>query len=1730
MSQSYGPTKVDKLGSLQGVNHRNVKQSRLKTGPPRAGGYYSHLEFQDSNLSPGLALLPANPAGEANATRYSWLQKSDMEFLPLRACPDFSMVSERTGAPPAEGTTLESDEASLSQHPLAQETLVSAIVSSGCCSPSQLILTSEDNAPEEKEKVNAVDGSQLETFSPSEHSSIDAHSVMRECPPGEAAEVSHITSGSRSTQPDTASELLYRELLSQSERGSSHIPRSTPQEPEPVTSYGPETSDSGTNVTRPDQESAPISANIEPGLWCSGNQMGMEESFLGFVPQSQSTPGALKVPSKSSVKPKSGRLSVIRSSDETCGSMSPQPAFTESQADQRQDQTTSARVQSLPSLNYKQKVDAWRESQSSLFDTLSLQGFSGISPKKKAYDAVSGSLNRILSERAKGLPPPPVTENSSVDPSKGKWMGGNKENTAAQPSASPCLSTVVMTDQKDEEAACQHQSSPPVNMSHFSDVSLDSDLLTNSQRSNNSSEMKLGASLGAASSVVSLEVDNYAPYWSSKPTTPPKPAELNIEDRIPLYLHNLGINQSPSTILSAFVPRGPIREPEFSPTDLSTIKDSIGWTPTKSVRPSEAGSPSKREHSPSSCDTLQQAYCPHPDQDGATTPQASQNHTLDSPSPASRSIEQSQEEPQRSESSGPRARTSLFGVKSPSEKPGEGSVLQERVTSSAKLTNSPSGARITPSRISQPSRRAEPEGCSAAPPDSTAPPPPLTVTPSPTMDPQEPTSLAADPEDMPEGEQPSPGDPGLRNFSPPIPEDQDQTVLSDGSSQSSLTVRVAKLLQNDSPAGSVTDQDDHKHRRRFLLKLSGGQFESLQLDKEDRQRIEEIKAEMLLNHFVTSESSTDTDSTTASSVAAMAAQHLSDLTRAWTPVLPEPQRVDLVARVQEIATREGVCLARTNVQAHTSINISARKRPASPPLPEPLLLAELSTGSADHHASNKKSTINEEESESTVSEPSSRPPSNISNQRWDAARCQSEDPPPPSEAQDGEEGNSRGEGSSLQDISVSRHGTEDTTIPFSLEPPVQPGYISHVHLTISPKTVAPIPLNTSHLSAEPTHNKFVPLKRSSPVVSSTDEGVGLSSPPEWNENRGPIGCGPEASETSVPLKPPSEPPQAATTSAKPHQSFTAPHSNMTSRSFTPEMPVRDGCASHAAPPVLRPYKPRAAEELFYMPQVEAANVSSSSTTMESSHTGSDDAIPPPFSSEVLGHEDPGLDRGVTIKHEEGIYSKRQHTSTLRTQEAHRGGAVTGNKRSSQVSLTQRETSKMDPVQVGPGGTQNMDLYPQSSGGRVDQSRPVTTDREAWLLEQLQRLSDFILDTRGANEQPVMASYDTEAPKVVGGRGRRQGGKDRETERSIVNTSKSPPPPRQVWTFHPEELGHAPFTSASYPQSRRLCPADRDESTTSTSVSTSTVDTARLIRVFGVHRVQPVKRGSGLQKLYGSISKQRDEWEGCSFYSQTETTVTQESNVTAESSSTSSYVRTSKMAANMVSRGVQAGDLEIVCNATRLHTRDVGTMFPSPGRPQRSPLSAHKQKKSRVLPKPKSVSWFIPVDDLSAEARKENRPEEAVPGPSTVWYDAYRRSELWREPLRPRQEHQQPAFTPPGLKTTTVSSLQEALATRRPDFICRSRQRLHILMLHAEERKVTGQPGGATVLMRAVPWKEMMQRTRRMYDSLPEVQRKRAAERRKAQSQTNRLNVQLYNKGITKRLLENRRAALHANYW
>lgn len=144
--------------------------------------------------------------------------------------------------------------------------------------------------------------------------------------------------------------------------------------------------------------------------------------------------------------------------------------------------------------------------------------------------------------------------------------------------------------------------------------------------------------------------------------------------------------------------------------------------------------------------------------------------------------------PRSAETSGPRARSSLFAVQSASglEKPEDGPAGLGSASSSAKL--------VVRNRDTDWLRRAEPEGC------STAPQSPLAVGPPPTPDDRDPAADEAASPPPPAGLGPLPEDP------------EDQASMSDASGQSSLTVRVAKLLRDGLPAASVSDREDPKHK------------------------------------------------------------------------------------------------------------------------------------------------------------------------------------------------------------------------------------------------------------------------------------------------------------------------------------------------------------------------------------------------------------------------------------------------------------------------------------------------------------------------------------------------------------------------------------------------------------------------------------------------------------------------------------------------------------------------------------------------------------------------------------------------------------------------------------------------------------------------------------------------------------------------------------------------------
>ncbi|TDG99189.1 hypothetical protein EPR50_G00208680 [Perca flavescens] len=2237
--QSVGHASRNQLEAQS--SSQDQRQPRLEThGWELQQGRSFQQEFQDSNLSPALSLLPVN------FTEYSLFQQSDNEFALLRAYPDLSMASERFHVPPQDRTTQASERGSLSQHPLAQATIMSEEEVSSCCSLSQHSLSlineggreetvhspviattdrqgvssGDDTGSREKDLETLTDppdkpvgeadedeafflsknipaqhlldllqkdigmaSSSSSAFSsasktsvkaaasfPGESKStqvckpgIDQSMVRREGPPGEvspsqqhtqqanrdlypdqsqtlSSEVCNITTGSRSTKPDDSSEVLHRELLSEVERRSNREAESKNQQrksPTPpgqsLTPYPTGMPEGKPSVTRTNlgglQLTGPFSAGVERGhreqeLWFSGNQTGIDGSYLGFLPQSQSTPGFFKAPPKSSVKPKLGQLSDIESHKESSYQSNtgifPQPAVPAADvhrpdtANRSQEAATSAKVQSLPSLNYMQKVDAWRANQSSgktsLFDSLALQGFSGISPKKKAYDAVSDSLNHILSQQAERLQQPVVssaadqdfTQSSSTAPSgsstrRGEAVGGtpiDKDNTgsATRPSASTfgrsqshsSLSTIVRSVQKDQQKKrpgekgnsqtrddVHHQPnapvqpSPRVSLSQFSDVSLDHDLTLLSSQDSYNSGIKLGASIGA-SSVVSLEVDNYAPYWTSKQSTPPplpKPRELNIEERIPLYLHNLGIDQSPSTILTPFVPRGPIREPEFSPTDLCTIKGSIG-TPTKSTQPSEGDSPHKGQFSRSSIlsvdssisiplsldslgpgatvpertrrafpssdtEVIQNKRRPTPSSlpEKDTSPSTQQQHMdrcltssqhtiqlvdrfgsdpslatrarcgerdLDSPLQTSRSLEEqcAEDSTVSSEalleirqllsqagnvlsagSSGgflaspapsslladdiflslktktsklqdssfscsnedPKTRSSLLCARSSSdsmltsEKVRESSIGRESTTSSRQHNYSSTQALVpapakgahkrpqesTASRgagsalvVSQSARRAEPEGCSAAPPNNTVPPQPPVIVPLPVSSTQMFTSTPTDIVGVAEEEKRTTLEgPVQSSSSSPVLEDTDQELMSDGSSEGSLAVRVAKLLQSESPATmvsstpSITEQEESKAREWIKLKISGQQCEPLELDKEDRKRIEEIKRELLLKYPIKSQGSTDAESSTASSIRVQTVQDASwqaalskaaNVSNNWpsqplqglrtdlsdsSAQLQKPLCPDLQAQICEIAAREGVTLPKKNLQALTSITIATRRRSTSPspstspapplsPAPGLLHLAELSTEAAELSNANGQlpHTVAEEEATrepASAFEPSSSLDTRNQNltstsapvkpKRQDAVGGQFDEPAPPSQGLGREDVNAKEDDIQLftgdDELSVQNsscsgvgHEAEQAAGSSTSESPARTGHVSHVHLTLSPKATD----RTSSTAVHPSRavavtgllrKEFPPLRHTSSAASSPDEGVGLSSPPEWYDIREPIRHQvPKRPETSTLFKTPV--PQGRMTLPS-TQSSTPCHRVVSQRTLTTETP---------AVPVLLPYKPCGSEELFYIPQTETdiSSTNPSDTTMESSHTGSDDAVPPRFSSEVLGHRDTGLDRRVTVRHSEGIYSKRLKTATFKMHEpGHRGASISADgplqtsvtqapKQFSQVSaaFTRVPLSSNQGASKRDQGTSPMQFpsYDQPKPSRVrfhvdlaydeashhldqspvpqtgeehdqekrdsgihhptseqssstldqlwkrfcdqwslEQSQP-TSDREASLLERLERLSRLINNTRG--------TYVSEL-------------QEENRARSLQGDETSQP------TDEDSRDSSVSSFSRGSSQSRHLCPADRDEPETlsTTSSSVSTVDTARLIRAFGAHRVQNLKTSLSLSKLYSTINKQKEGREQRRGRNKelpylimlSETTGTDESIVAADSASTSTYTLPShsgpsrtlaaKKSVKLVSRSIQAGDLEIVSNGTRRHTRDVGTTFPSPGeartsrqissfssnlekgRGWRSPAKSQglqKQRRSKRSPPktyPKGVSWFISADNLRSEVRKENQPEEEelLWRQSTAWFEPYSRINPRREPLRPRQVHEdRNKHDKPDLDPTTKTmssglariSLQEALEMHRPEFISESRRRVKRMALQAQERKLQAnfcrerdelfswlggprRPAGTALLRRAVPRKEMLLRSKQIYETLPEVHRRREEERRKAEYRSYRLNAQLYNKRITNHVLGRRTA-------
>ncbi|KAM6076224.1 centrosome-associated protein ALMS1 isoform 3-T3 [Chlamydotis macqueenii] len=281
--------------------------------------------------------------------------------------------------------------------------------------------------------------------------------------------------------------------------------------------------------------------------------------------------------------------------------------------------------------------------------------------------------------------------------------------------------------------------------------------------------------------------------------------------------------------------------------------------------------------------------------------------------------------------------------------------------------------------------------------------------------------------------------------------------------------------------------------------------------------------------------------------------------------------------------------------------------------------------------------------------------------------------------------------------------------------------------------------------------------------------------------------------------------------------------------------------------------------------------------------------------------------------------------------------------------------------------------------------------------------------------------------------------------------------------------------------------------------------------------------------------------------------------------------TNKRRIRMLNKGIQAGDLEIVNSATKKNTRDVGVTFPTPrpSQPSQRPQEPWQcvggifgdsdgvVTDQQAAGSKAGISWFVQAGDLKSESRKENH-SSSFPGPGPSWFEPFTSTKPWREPLREKnwqeQQHSnmiQPAVPERDAENRAVRpfvklTLQEALAVHRPDFISRSGERVKRLKLVMEERRIQSVAqskqeglldppekgkgyGNANHVLtdrglpiqekkRAIPKSEMVQRSKRIYEQLPEVQKKREEEKRKLEYNSYRLKARLYKTKITSRVL------------
>ncbi|KPP59691.1 hypothetical protein Z043_122366, partial [Scleropages formosus] len=857
-------------------------------------------------------------------------------------------------------------------------------------------------------------------------------------------------------------------------------------------------------------------------------------------------------------------------------------------------------------------------------------------------------------------------------------------------------------------------------LGRFSDVSSCRDLNSTlaSSQDGYHCDQKGAVSTGAVSSVVSLEVDNYDPNWMTNPSTPAA-EEFNIEERIPTPYLSSPLKGK----LLFWRPLSPRVVKAYLPPVLKNPQKNSALGSDNSVL----------------CEERKVVHFQVSGTSSAANPEA--NSSLLWEGSISESVLTSGE--LRNGSSRELLQSDRPLVCGPAAFKSVRSFVEKEPHSVA--LGGLLGQTAEP--FAPRSVRREPEGCSAGVPDKVAP----IASSVAEVNTSEASSDTQSEDAM-----------ALNNFvdGPPAasscessaqrglklrPGEAEQATESDSSSATdSLAARVASLLRNESPATVTSSQasavDKEDHRTRESSKVLGPNGGLLDLNAQDRQRIEEIKRELVLSarHHVKRQLSSETDSGSQSSSGAYWRQ-LPDQALRTTDhhrLLDSTMQQNLEARVREIARREGLLLPGISMKPITAITVSScHQRPSSSthstsPSSSPLRFA--------HHPADvvPKCTARESPSESQEPAVTQREGTNVPRNALTAIVLKSglsdyitapeqheADSVSEPEVQSGaltlgsslspekktlnEKDAGLGKDSvgsfdplagtthlfsstgyrqisrSFPDVGNTSTALEHRDSPLHVTSSVSSSSITsptkkvllHMPCSQSPRQlgghaeegaisrsrqISGITFNKqqAHLSpdssarrtsqypfAEAAHRlpssddwpRKVPSSHF-PVSVETSEQPGVALKPllfedvglkrEQDPVRNPY-C--ETAGTSVQITTGDELQIAQPTGL----SNTFPSQKLTSQS----QPL--SCETPAMP-VLLPYKPHGSPEVFYVPQTEA--LLSPVSTMESSHPGSDDAVPPKFSPEVLGSRDQEEDCGVTIKHAEGVYSKRQAES------------------------------------------------------------------------------------------------------------------------------------------------------------------------------------------------------------------------------------------------------------------------------------------------------------------------------------------------------------------------------------------------------------------------------------------------------------------------------------------------------